>query len=149
MGELVRLVSLNVKGANSAIKRRKILLCLKQKNPDLVFLQETHLERDDSLLLQRDWVGKVIYSAGYSSHRGVAILIWKNLNTNILKQQSDEEGRWIVMDAELFGIRCTFMNIYAPTADLPGFFVDVSNVITLIGSSYIVLGGDFNNGRVS
>uniref|UniRef100_A0A3Q3VPE7 Endonuclease/exonuclease/phosphatase domain-containing protein n=1 Tax=Mola mola TaxID=94237 RepID=A0A3Q3VPE7_MOLML len=47
MGELVRLTSLNVKGANSAIKRRKILLYLKQKNPDLVFLQETHLEKED------------------------------------------------------------------------------------------------------
>ncbi len=140
MGELVRLTSLNVKGANSAIKRRKILLYFKQKNPDMVFLQETHLEK-------KDWVGKVLYSAGSSGQRGVAILIRKNFNIKILKQQSDEEGRWIAMDAELFGIRCTFMNIYAPTADLPGFFVDISNAITQFGNSYIVLGGDFNNVR--
>lgn len=147
MGEVVRLTSLNVKGANSAIKRRKILLYLKQKNPDLVFLQETHLEKNDVLLLQRDWVGKVLYSAGSSSQRGVAILIRKNFNIKVLKQQSDEEGRWIAMDAELFGIRCTFMNICAPTADLPGFFVDISNVITQFGSSYIIVGGDFNKVR--
>lgn len=147
MGELVRLTSLNVKGANSAIKRRKILLYLKQKNPDLVFLQETHLEKKDSLLLQRDWIGRVLYSAGSSSQRGVAILIRKNFNIKIFKQQSDEEGRWIALDAELFGIRCTLMNIYAPTADLPGFFVDISNAITQFGNSYIVLGGDFNKVR--
>lgn len=51
------------------------------------------------------------------------------------------------MDAELFGIRCTFMNIYAPTVDMLGFFVDVSNAITQFGNSYIVLGVDFNNVR--
>uniref|UniRef100_A0A3Q3WRJ0 exodeoxyribonuclease III n=1 Tax=Mola mola TaxID=94237 RepID=A0A3Q3WRJ0_MOLML len=138
---------MNVKGANSAIKRRKILLYLKQKNTDLVFLQETHLEKEDLLLLQRDWVGNVLYSAGASSQRGVAILILKNFNIKILKQQSDEKGRWLAIDAELFGIRCTFMNIYAPTADLPGFFVEVSNEITQFGNSYVVLGGDFNNVR--
>uniref|UniRef100_A0A3Q3W5Z1 Endonuclease/exonuclease/phosphatase domain-containing protein n=1 Tax=Mola mola TaxID=94237 RepID=A0A3Q3W5Z1_MOLML len=71
------------------------------KNPDLVFL---------------DWVGKVLYSAG-----------------------------WLVIDPEHFGFRCTFMNIYAPTADLLGFFVEVSNEITQIGNSYVVLGGNFNN----
>lgn len=135
MGELVRLTSLHVKGANSAIKRKKILLCLKQKIQDLVFLQETHLEKKDSMLFQREWVGKVFYSAGSSSQRGVAILIQKNLNIKILDQQSDEEGRWIAIDAELFGIRCTFMNIYAPTADLPDFFVDVGNTIKQIGNS--------------
>lgn len=88
MGELVRLTSLNVKGANSATKRRKIILYLKQKNPDLVFLQETHLQKKDSLILQRDWVGKVLYSAGSSSQRGVAILIRKNL---ILKYSNNNQ----------------------------------------------------------
>uniref|UniRef100_A0A3Q4ASB2 exodeoxyribonuclease III n=1 Tax=Mola mola TaxID=94237 RepID=A0A3Q4ASB2_MOLML len=126
------LTLLNVKGVNSAFKRRKILLYLKQKNPDLVFLQETHLEKEDSLFLQRDWVGKVLYRAGSFSQRGVAILIRKNFNVKILKQQSDEY---------------TFMNIYAPTADLPGFFVEVSNEITQFGNSYVVLYGDFNNVR--
>uniref|UniRef100_A0A3Q4AFA4 Uncharacterized protein n=1 Tax=Mola mola TaxID=94237 RepID=A0A3Q4AFA4_MOLML len=81
------------------------------------------------------------------AQRGVAILIWKNFNIKILTQQSDEEGRWLAIDAELFGIRCTFMNIYAPPADLPGFFVEVSNEITQFGNFYVVLGGDFYHFR--
>lgn len=147
MGELFKLISLNVKGANSALKRRKILWYLKQKNPDLAFLQETHLEKKDSLLLQRDWVGKVLYSAGSSSQRGVAILVRKNFNIKILRQQADEEGRWIAIEAELFGIKYTLMNVYAPTMEKPGFFVGVSNVISGFGNPYIILGGDFNNVR--
>ena len=37
------------------------------------------------------------------------------------------------------------MIIYAPTADLLGFFVEVSNEITLFGNSYVILGGDLIN----
>ena len=72
---------------------------LKHEHPDLVFLQETHLEKNDSLLLQNDWIGRVLYSAGSSNQRGVAILIRKNFNVKIFKQQSNEEGRWIALDA--------------------------------------------------
>lgn len=39
------------------------------------------------------------------------------------------------------------MNIYAPTAHLPGFFIVVSNTIRQFGNSYIILGGDFNKVR--
>lgn len=38
MGELVRLASLNVKGANLAIKRKKILMYLKQEKHRSGFL---------------------------------------------------------------------------------------------------------------
>ena len=51
------------------------------------------------------------------------------------------------MDAELFGIRFTFMNIYALTAYLASFFVDVSNAVTRFGNSYKVLGGDSVSAR--
>ena len=68
------------------------------------------------------------------------ILILEDLN-------SDE--RWILLarDAELSGIIYTFTNIYAPAADLPGFFVEISNEIKPFGNSYVVLCGDFNNVR--
>ena len=97
--------------------------------------------------MQRDWVGEVLYSARSSSQRGVVILIWKNLNIKILKQQLDEEARWLALNGELFGIKHGFMNICTPTADLPGFFVEVRNEITQFGKSYAISGRDFNNVR--
>ena len=74
-------------------------------------------------------------------------MIRKNLKIKILRQKADEEGRWLAIEAELFGIKYTHMNVYAPTIEQPGFFVGMSNIITEFGNPYTILGGDFNNVR--
>ena len=74
MADMLKLLSWNMKGANLAMKRKKLLLYLKQKKVDICFLQETHLNNDESTKLQRDWVGKIFYSAYSSNQRGVCIL---------------------------------------------------------------------------
>lgn len=82
---------------------------MKQKKVDTCFLQETHLHKEDFTKLQRDWVGKIFYSAYSSNQRGVCILIHKNLNINIHSQFSDREGRLVAVDADVFGIRCSII----------------------------------------
>uniref|UniRef100_A0A3Q1GA52 exodeoxyribonuclease III n=1 Tax=Acanthochromis polyacanthus TaxID=80966 RepID=A0A3Q1GA52_9TELE len=117
----LHILSWNVKGANETVKGRKLLLYLKHKKVDICFLQETHLCDEESNKLQRDWVGRVFFSANSSKQRGVAILIGKNLKVH--KQYSDEEGRWLAIDVDLLGVRYSLINIYAPNTDSPGFFV--------------------------
>ena len=39
------------------------------------------------------------------------------------------------------------MDVYAPTVDLPGFFIEVNKEMTHFGNSYVVLDRDFNNVR--
>lgn len=148
MVEMLKLLSWNVKGANLAIKRKKLLLYLKQKKVDIALLQETHLDNEESTTLQRDWVGKVFFSAYSSNKRGVAILIRKNLNIKIHKQFSDQEGRWVAIDMESYGIRFSLVNIYAPNSDSPDFFTDICNTVKQIGNSYAIIGGDFNQVRI-
>lgn len=117
--------------ANLAIKRKKLLLYLKQKKVDVCFLQETHLDNEESTKLQRDWVGKIFYSAYSSSQRSVGILIRKNVNVTIHKQLSDREGRWVAISADLFGSGCSLINIYAPNIDCPDFFANICCVATI------------------
>ena len=45
MVDMLRFLSWNIKGANLAIKRKKLLLYLKQKKVDICFLQETRAGR--------------------------------------------------------------------------------------------------------
>uniref|UniRef100_A0A3Q1G7L0 exodeoxyribonuclease III n=1 Tax=Acanthochromis polyacanthus TaxID=80966 RepID=A0A3Q1G7L0_9TELE len=97
MVDVLKFLSWNVKGANVAIKRKKLLLYLKQKKVDVCFLQETHLDNEESTKLQRDWVSKIFYSAYSSSQRGVCILLHKNVNITIHNQLSDREGRWVAI----------------------------------------------------
>ena len=146
MADVLKFLSWNIKGANLAIKRKKLLLYLKQKKVDVCFLQETHLDNEESKL-QRDWVGKIFYSAYSSSQRSVGILIRKNVNVTIHKQLSDREGRWVAISADLFGSGCSLINIYAPNIDCPDFFGNICCVAKQLGNAYVIIGGDFNQVR--
>ena len=141
------MLSWNIKRENLAIKRKKLLLYLKQKKADIYFLQETHLDNEESTKLQRDLVGKTFFSAYSSKQRGISILIRKNLNINIYKQLTDKEGRWVAIDVGLCGIRCSLVNIYVPNIDRLAFFTDICNSVTQMGYPYVIIGRDFNQVR--
>lgn len=98
MTGILKIVTWNVKGANLASKRKKLLMYLKQKKADIAFLQETHLDAAESKKLQRDWVGQIFYSTFSSSRRGVIILIRKTVAITVYDQKSDTEGRWVAID---------------------------------------------------
>uniref|UniRef100_A0A3P8RWR8 Reverse transcriptase domain-containing protein n=1 Tax=Amphiprion percula TaxID=161767 RepID=A0A3P8RWR8_AMPPE len=79
--------------------------------------------------------------------RGVAILTRKNLNIKVHKQYSDKDGRWVAIDVDLFGVRYSLINIYAPNTDSPEFFIDICNIAKQMGNLYVIIGGDFNQIR--
>lgn len=69
-----KIITLNVKGMNHVVKRRKILSMLKKDKVQVALLQETHLTDLEHLKLKRDWVGQIYSSSFNSKSRGVAIL---------------------------------------------------------------------------
>ena len=117
---------------------------LKTKKQDVVFLQETHCCPQESVKLCRDWVGHVSFSAGSSKSRGVAILINKSLQFRLRREVKDEEGRIIIILAEIQGHALILANIYAHNVDQPNFFIDLESKLHNIGQYPIILGGDFN-----
>lgn len=144
---IVKIVSWNIAGCKHVIKRKRILTYLKQKKTDLALIQETHLNEEESAKLKREWVGQVYYSAFSTRKRGVIILVRKNIDFRVLKQITDKEGRWVILDAMLESQRITIANIYGPNAISPNFFNELCNVIRDIGNDNIILGGDFNQVR--
>uniref|UniRef100_A0AAQ5X5J7 Endonuclease/exonuclease/phosphatase domain-containing protein n=1 Tax=Amphiprion ocellaris TaxID=80972 RepID=A0AAQ5X5J7_AMPOC len=78
---------------------------------------------------------------------GVSILTRKNLNIKVHKQYSDKDGRWVAIDVDLFGVRYSLINIYAPNTDSPEFFIDICNIAKQMGNLYVIIGGDFNQIR--
>ena len=141
------LCSWNTKGMGQLVKRRKILSTLKARKYDIVFLQETHLLELDNKKLRKDWVGQVFYSIGSSNSRGVAILVHKHLQFKSNKVFSDDQGRMVIVKAELEGHHLILANIYAPNLDDPAFFGMLEYRLGEIddGHNYpIILGGDFN-----
>uniref|UniRef100_A0A3Q3BNZ9 Reverse transcriptase domain-containing protein n=1 Tax=Kryptolebias marmoratus TaxID=37003 RepID=A0A3Q3BNZ9_KRYMA len=139
----LKLVTFNVKGLNSPIKRKRVYTYLKKLKPDIVYLQETHLSDREHKKLKREWVGQVFFSSFSSKSRGTTILIHKNVPFTATKTISDPSGRYIMVQGQMYSESWTFMNIYAPNYDDSLFIQDVFLQISQ-AQGFLVVGGDFN-----
>jgi exonuclease III len=69
------IITLNVNGLNSPIKRHHLANWIKQEDPTICCLQETHLiDRNKHWLRVKDWK-KIYQTNGRQKQAGVAILI--------------------------------------------------------------------------
>jgi exonuclease III len=69
------IITLNVNGLNSPIKRHHLANWIKQEDPTICCLQETHLiDRNKHWLRVKDWK-KIYQTNGCQKQAGVAILI--------------------------------------------------------------------------
>lgn len=55
-----KIISWNVNGINSPVKRSKIIAKLKRERNQIIFLQETHLSRDEHEKTEKMWVPEYI-----------------------------------------------------------------------------------------
>lgn len=74
-------ISWNVKEIGNPIKGSRIFAHLKSFNPDIVFLQETHLKVDQHSKRKYEWLGqyfhsKFNYKANCVAHCGAGQYLW-------------------------------------------------------------------------
>uniref|UniRef100_A0A3B5KZT9 exodeoxyribonuclease III n=1 Tax=Xiphophorus couchianus TaxID=32473 RepID=A0A3B5KZT9_9TELE len=141
---LLNCISLNVRGINNPIKRKKVLTYFKKQSTDIAFIQETHLTDIEHLKLRRDWVGHVFYSSFSSKARGVALLINKNLTFRLNYMENDGFGRFILVDCVINTNRVILVSLYGPNLDNPEFFNDLILKLAAIEAPCI-LGDDGSN----
>lgn len=132
--------SWNVRGVNNPNKRGKILSNLKSLTSDIMFLQETHLNKKSHGRLRTKWIGQICHSTFSCKARGTAILIRKGIPFLQKKTITDKEGRYVIVIGEIQNTSLTLVNIYAPNIDSPIFFQKVF----AISQTNLVIGGDFN-----
>ena len=138
---LMRLATWNVNGLGNPVKRKKVMTMLKNKKYDVVFLQETHMSKEESEKLCAGWAGHVFYSIGSSKSKGVITLVSKHLQFKCLKQIKDNSGRMIIVLAEIQSQKMILANIYAPNLDDHIFFTDLERKLQTAGNHAVVLGG--------
>lgn len=56
-------------------------------------------------------------------------MVHEKLNFLIIKEQKDEEGRMICLEAKINGITVILCNIYAPNMEDPGFFNKINKLV--------------------
>uniref|UniRef100_A0AAQ5XLH4 Reverse transcriptase domain-containing protein n=1 Tax=Amphiprion ocellaris TaxID=80972 RepID=A0AAQ5XLH4_AMPOC len=140
----LQLVSWNVKGLGSIVKRGKVFKHLKSLSADIIFLQETHINSSAQQRLKCNWISQ-IYQSPFTSHaRGVAILFKKTIPFQVTSVTNDPLGRFIMVTGSMNSFPLTFLNVYGPNTDEPGFFRKVFDLLPDNNDSNIVIAGDFN-----
>ena len=148
-GSKIKILSLNCNGLNNKLKRTSVLSWLTSNHKGLTFLQETH----SSKAVELDWNKyasdyNIWYSHGTNRARGVCTMIPKQLSYKVVKQISDENGRFLLLHTFIDNSEFVLVNLYAPTKDNPEeqklFLNFVREHLCYFLGKKIIMGGDFN-----
>ena len=144
----LKTITLNVRGLRNPKKRRTIFHNLKQKNHDVIALQECHILSD----FEADQWGKQIgthtlyYTTGTNRSNGNIVLIKKEYRekTNVIIRND----RILLLEFETKDKLFLVLNIYAPqgTREKIRFFQEIKETIenNLTQQHALILLGDFN-----
>lgn len=138
------LISWNVRGMNSPLKRTMIFTCLKKFYPAIICLQETHLTAETKSCLKYTWIGWAYHSTHTSFSRGVSVVIHRSLDYQEYASKIDSEGRFVFLHCRIGILHCVLACVYVPPPfdarvlrPLLEFLTDKPNLPMLIV-------GDFN-----
>ena len=138
----LKIVSLNARGLRDHVKRRKIYrYCKLHCKADIVFLQETHCEKNVEKLWSNEYGNKIYFSNGTSNSKGVGIAMNKKVVNNVDSVIRDMEGRYILLKCTFEGSSYCLGNIYAPNNDDYQWFEEVFELIHEMDCVHVILGG--------
>lgn len=101
-----------VRGLNNLTKHKQVLNRIKQMKSNIVFIQETHLPREDIKNVNKKWPGK-IYSTCFTHHaRGFMILIHKSVLFQLKNKHIDPPGRYIILNGIIVATQINVINVY-------------------------------------
>lgn len=143
----IRIASLNVNGARDDVKRMQVYETMKQKQLDVLFLQESHSDEKNVTDWIKEWNGHIFLSHKTSRSGGVAILFANNFTPCSFKMEEIVKGRLLKVQAFFEKYVLVFICVYAPTLPIERVtFLDIlcSNLDKCNSEEYLFLGGDFN-----
>lgn len=112
--DLLLLLSWNVRGMGDKVKRNAIFKYFGRLRPQLICLQETHLQSDSVHLLCSCKYPTQFHSTHSSYSRGVSVLISATISYECIQQRVDREGKYVFILCKLNGLMCIIAAIYIP-----------------------------------
>ena len=141
----LKIVSFNINGIHSPVKRAKILSKLKKDKIQIAFLQESHLSDSEHAKLNRSGFKHVYFSShGSGRRRGVATLISSAVNYEHISEYKDNEGRFVLIIGKIEGTVMSLLNVYVPPGSDWSFYKRILDLMTTRSQGILICGGDFN-----
>lgn len=124
------------------MKRSLVMSFLKQHNPHICILQETHLVGSKIMYLKKPWV-RYYYHATYSSYaRGVSILIHKSLTYELLDVKL--ESRYVLLHVIIDALELLIVGIYIPPPATVSLLKCLIPILSSFATDNIIIAEDFN-----
>jgi exonuclease III len=142
-------LTFNVSGLNSPIKRHHLMNWIKKENPTICCLQETHLtNRNKHRLRMKGW--KKIYQAtGPRKQAGVPILTSDKVDFKPTLIKQDKEGYAILIKGEIDQKEITIINLQAPNLNASNFIKHTLKDLKIYINSNTVVVRDTNTRLLS
>lgn len=111
--EAIKDLKSEMKGDNDNLS--KVIAKLRKAKPSVVFLQETHLSKKEHEKFKKlGYVNSFHSSCKNSRRRGVITLLPNSVNFELIKEETDGEGRYVMVKGRIDGVLVSLINIYAP-----------------------------------
>ncbi|KAI4899121.1 hypothetical protein NFI96_006348 [Prochilodus magdalenae] len=139
--------TLNVHGARDGGKRTKVFELVRQKGLDVVLLQETHSDVNNSADWIKEWEGLAVLSHHTSMSGGVVVLFAKSFIPCSYDVEEVVTGRLLKVRECFENGVLVFICVCAPTVGTERLaFLDILHSVLQNSdvNDLLVLGGDFN-----
>ena len=110
----------------------------------MYILQEVHSTPEVEKVWSNEWGSPIFFSHGTSKSAGVALLMPRVRNVQIRDIITDPNGRFIVVNIDLFDRQFILCGLYGPNVDAPDFYETIMAAIDHLQNPDIMIVGDFN-----
>jgi exonuclease III len=133
----VSILTLNINGLNSPIKRHSVANWIKKEDPTICCF----IDRNKHWLMVKGW--KIYQANGPPKQARVAILISDKVDFKLTMIKWDKDGHSTLTKREINQKEITIINLYAPNISAPSFIKHTLKDLKAYIDSNLVVVGDF------
>ena len=136
----LKIIAQNCRGLADNVKRKDVLNFLRSKKPDIIFMEDIHIKRENVNGLINEWGFKGIIAPGQSNSRGVAILLNNTFQYDIRETYMCPRGNYVLTSIDMLEYNVTLGCVYGPNEDNPEFYESFFKKVEDMGNSKSYLG---------
>ncbi len=140
----LNILSLNVNGLNSAVKRTRVLEYLHCKSISCALIQKTHLKQSDVARFQNEYYGLIAFSCAQNGTGGVLVLVDRRLDLAIGHVGGDGKGGFVFVRCRMCSGRLALVSVCGPSGTDGAFLAQISGALLGGIGCPLVVGGDFD-----